>query len=187
MRPAADDSFWTFDFLHGHDFFTVVYPAEWEGGPAKPKLRKALLPLEMPVRDVMSKLGLLGPGRVPWDVMARRPAPLESPVREVMHPGGKVLRLLTSEGAARRQDRKQMNEIYVKTLDGKTYTCEVSLGPQGDSTIDLKYLVLEQAGIEPDHQRLIFAGKQLEDRRSLHDYKVQKESTIHVVLRLCGC
>ncbi len=74
-------------------------------------------------------------------------------------------------------------QIFIKTLQGKTMTLEVS---DADTIQSVKNKIFEKEGIPVDQQRLVFNGKQLEDNMTIADYNIQADSNIHLVLRLRG-
>lgn len=74
-------------------------------------------------------------------------------------------------------------QLFVKTLTGKTVSIEVE---EGESIEDVKAKISEKEGIPPEQQRLIFGGQQLQDAKTLDDYNVGDDATLHLVLRLRG-
>jgi len=94
-----------------------------------------------------------------------------------------MLRLLGGHPTGDR-DRARGMQIFVKTLTGSTITIN-NVQPT-DTILVVKQKIKERQGIPINEQRLIFAGKQLDDNGTLMDYNIQKGSTLHLVLRLRG-
>ena len=81
------------------------------------------------------------------------------------------------------KERNNTFPIFVKTLTGKTFQVNVE---SSDTVSIVKVLIYLLEEIIPDQQRLIYAGKQLEEKKTMADYKIEKETTLHLVLRLRG-
>ena len=106
-----------------------------------------------------------------------------------LHTEKDALETVRIHDAMDREQRKKEHNIYgqlfVKMLDGKTITLDEIADT---NTVEVvKFFIWEKTSIPIEKQRLIFAGKQLENGRTLREYGVISESTFHMVLRITGC
>ncbi len=72
-------------------------------------------------------------------------------------------------------------QLFIKTLSNKTLTLDMQ---PTDTIHDLKARIADKEGIPSDQQRLVYSGKELENSRTLYDYNIQNDATVHLVLRL---
>ena len=109
----------------------------------------------------------------------------ERTVCELHRAGGKASFLLSPDlfTLSQNASKDKRFQLFMKTLTGKTITM---IGWPLATIHQIKNQIQDHEGLPPDQQRLIFAGKQLEDGLTLRQHRVSKEATLHIVLRLCG-
>ena len=120
---------------------------------------------------------------VSGDAVSSRPVPFATTATAAASHASTPGRWVHSAGLSAALDLRGGMQLFVKTLTGKTVSIEVE---EGESIEDVKAKIAEKEGIPPEQQRLIFGGQQLRDAKTLDDYDVGDDATLHLVLRLRG-
>lgn len=97
--------------------------------------------------------------------------------------GGEWMRVVNCRKTTFEEYTPHRYQIWVKTLTGKTITFDVRWL---DTVLSLKEKIQDKEGVRPEDQRIIFAGRQLQDKWLLGNCDVQKDSTLQFLMRLCG-
>jgi hypothetical protein len=122
-----------------------------------------------------------------WSDPNQEPARIEVEPKKATtrgRPRKRAKAVSSSEKAVVQGDGHRINQYFIKTLTGKTVTIRAS---DKTTCMMLKRIIQYVEGIPHDHQRLIYAGMQLEEHRRFEDYRIKRESTLHLVLRISGC
>ncbi len=133
-----------------------------------------------PIKDLVAKSARRRALKELWDQVFDEP-PLEGWDVDPLDMADYVVRMV---GRKRRRQMSTSFEVFVKTMTGKCHTLLVDPDAEVE---DLKLAIYDTIEVPVDQQRIVFAGRQLEDGRMLGSYGIKEHSTLHLVLRLAGC